>query len=40
MLCDDLGGWDSGEWGGREGPEGGLNIAGSLHCTEETNTAL
>ena len=28
MLCDDLGGWDSGEWGGREGftPEGGVNI--------------
>ena len=42
MLCGDLDRWDGGE-GGSEVQEGGdicMHIAGSLHCTAETNTTL
>ena len=44
MVCGDPGGWDVGVGGGeKEAREGGdicIHRADSLHCTDETNTAL
>ena len=41
VLCDDLDGWDKGANRGiQEGEDICKCIAGSLHCTAETNTTL
>ena len=41
VLCDDLDGWDGGQWEGGPSGTGYLcSRADSLCCTAETNTAL
>ena len=40
MFCDDLEGWDGGEWEAQEGGDIGIHIADSLCYTGETNKTL